>query len=153
MLHSFVFKCMQCKLDQYNSFDWTWAMGWKKILRNPVGFYFRFIILSYPISRMVDPLQLHPLWCYSVLKRGREQENKMMQLKKWKLCLEIPIFSPFSPIYVHFLIGFYAWPNPKWEGQRCIIVVKAFSQCEKEGEKKMEQGKKVLLLLPEVVVL
>lgn len=78
----------------------------------------------------------HPLWCYSVLKRGREQENKMMQLKKWKLCLEIPIFSPFSPIYVHFLIGFYAWPNPKWEGQRCIIVVKAFSQCEKEGEKK-----------------
>ena len=69
-----------------------------------------------------------------LLKRKGREENKMMQLKKWKQ--EEPYFPRFSPIYVHFLIGFYAWPNPKWEGQRCIIVVKAFSQCEKEAKKK-----------------
>ena len=85
-----------------------------------------------------------------LLKRKGREENKMMQLKKWKQ--EEPYFPRFSPIYVHFLIGFYAWPNPKWEGQRCIIVVKAFSQCEKEAKKKDGTGQKKVLLLPEVVV-
>ena len=138
-------------------------------LRNPFGFYFRFII--YPISRMVDPLS-----SLKLLKRGEGwKKSRMMRLKKllldWLISefqlndLQIYIlvpnapnvsylymtrdfeldfemgstcipkwtqkimctilgsicwnflfsFSSVIPIYVHFLIGFYGWPEPKWE--------------------------------------